>query len=306
MWARDPVTAEEIRVHSTNRKYLPGTQLADTLDSTTDLTRALEGAQFVLLACPSHALRDVVGSARPHLEAPILISAAKGIEIGTDLRMSEVIAEILGEDALDRVAVFSGPSFADELLRRWPTAVVAAAAGEQTAVEVQELFQNSYLRVYTQPDVIGVEFGGSLKNVIALAAGISDGIRLGSNARAALITRGLAEITRLACSFGAEETTLAGLAGLGDLVLTCTGDLSRNRSVGLAIGEGQALKDILAGMDQVVEGVRTAKAAHEIAVRHGVEMPLVEGVYSILYENVEPPEALARLMARQPKPERWS
>ncbi len=306
IWARDPATAEEIRVHSTNRKYLPGAQLADTLDSTTDLTRALEGAQFVLLACPSHALRDVVGSARPHLAAPILISAAKGIEIGTDLRMSEVIAEILGEGTLDRVAVFSGPSFADELLRRLPTAVVAAAAGEQTAVEVQELFQNSYLRVYTQPDVIGVEFGGSLKNVIALAAGISDGIRLGSNARAALITRGLAEITRLACSFGAEETTLAGLAGLGDLVLTCTGDLSRNRTVGLAIGEGQALEDILAGMDQVVEGVRTAKAAHEIAVRHGVEMPLVEGVYSILYEKVEPPEALARLMAREPKPERWS
>lgn len=306
IWARDPATADEIRGQSTNRKYLPGAQLAESLDCTTDLGQTLEGAEFVLLACPSHALRGVLGLAEPHLAKPIVISAAKGIEIGTDLRMSEVIAEVLGQEILDRFAVFSGPSFADEILRRLPTAVVAAAASKHTAVEVQDLFQNSYLRVYTQPDMIGVEFGGSLKNIIALAAGISDGIRLGSNARAALITRGLAEITRLACRFGAEETTLAGLAGLGDLVLTCTGDLSRNRTVGLAIGQGEALEEILAGMRHVVEGVRTAKAAHELAVRHGVEMPLVEGVYSILYESVEPHEALARLMAREPKPERWS
>ncbi len=306
IWARGSAIASEIRERSTNAKYLPGVTLAESLTATTDLQEVLDGAECVLLACPSHAVREVTEAASPHLDNPILISAAKGIEIGTDMRMSEVIAEVLGPAIENKIVVFSGPSFANELLRRLPTAVVAAASSAESAGEVQRLFQNPYLRVYTQSDVVGVEFGGSLKNIIALAAGISDGLQLGSNARAALITRGLAEITRLAGRFGAEETTLAGLAGLGDLVLTCTGDLSRNRTVGVAIGGGRSLDDVLAEMEQVVEGVRTTKAAHELAGRLGVEMPLVEGVYSILYEGVEPREALARLMAREPKPERWS
>ncbi len=306
VWARDPAMASEIRERSTNSRYLPGITLSESLNATSEVGEALDGAECVLLACPSHAIREVTDLAAPHLADPILISAAKGIEIGTDMRMSQVIAEVLGPGAEGRTVVFSGPSFANELLRRLPTAVVAAAHSEESAQRVQQLFQNPYLRVYTQPDVVGVEFGGSLKNIIALAAGISDGLELGGNARAALITRGLAEITRLAGRFGAEETTLAGLAGLGDLVLTCTGDLSRNRTVGVAIGGGRPVQDVLAGMEQVVEGVRTAKAAHELAERQGVEMPLVEGVYSILYEGVEPREALARLMAREPKPERWS
>lgn len=306
IWARDPATASEIRERSTNARYLPDATLAESLTATSELGQALDGAECVVLACPSHAVREVTDAAAAHLADPILISAAKGIEIGTDLRMSEVIAQVLGPAVEPRTVVLSGPSFANELLRRLPTAVVAAASREESAEEVQRLFQNPYLRVYTQSDVVGVEFGGSLKNIIALAAGISDGLRLGSNARAALVTRGLAEITRLAGRFGAEETTLAGLAGLGDLVLTCTGDLSRNRTVGVAIGDGRPLEDVLAGMEQVVEGVRTAKAAHELAGRLGVEMPLVEGVYSILYKGVEPREALARLMAREPRPERWS
>ena len=306
IWARDPTTASEIRERSTNAKYLPDVTLAESLTATSELGQALDGAECVVLACPSHAVREVTEAAAAHLVDPILISAAKGIEIGTDLRMSEVIAEVLGPTAEPKTVVLSGPSFANELLRRLPTAVVAAASSEESAKEVQRLFQNPYLRVYTQSDVVGVEFGGSLKNIIALAAGISDGLQLGSNARAALITRGLAEITRLAGRFGAEETTLAGLAGLGDLVLTCTGDLSRNRTAGVTIGGGRPVEDVLAGMEQVVEGVRTTRAAHELAERLGVEMPLVEGVYSILYKGVEPREALARLMAREPKPERWS
>lgn len=306
IWARDPAVADEIREMSTNRKYLPGATLAESLTATTELRQALDGAECVLLACPSHAVREVTEAASPHVDNPILISTAKGIEIGTDLRMSEVIAEVLGPTIEEKIVAFSGPSFANELLRRLPTAVVAAASAPESAAEVQRLFQTPYLRVYTQSDVVGVEFGGSLKNIIALAAGISDGLRLGCNARAALITRGLAEITRLAGRFGAEEITLAGLAGLGDLVLTCTGDLSRNRTVGVAIGRGRSLDEVLAEMEQVVEGVRTTRAAHELAGRLGVEMPLVEGVYSILYKGVEPREALARLMAREPKPERWS
>ncbi len=306
VWARSPEVAEEIGRARTNRRYLPGARLSEELEATADLPEALEGAEVVLSACPSHAVREVLAASRLHLDDPIVISASKGIEIGTDLRMSQVIEEVLGGGARSRLVVFSGPTFADELVRGLPTAVVAAAAAAPAAEAVQGLFQNSYLRVYTQSDVIGVEFGGSLKNVIALAAGMSDGLELGSNARAALITRGLAEITRLACRLGANESTLAGLAGLGDLVLTCTGELSRNRTAGVAIGSGRPPREVLDGMEQVVEGVRTAKAAHELGSAHGVEMPIAEAVYSILYEEVGPREALARLMAREPKPERWS
>ncbi len=306
IWARSPDVADEIEQTGTNRRYLPGARLSDQLEATADLPEALAGAEVVVSACPSHAVREVLDASRPHLDDPIVISASKGIEIGTDLRMSQVIEEVSGPGVRSRLVVFSGPTFADELVRGLPTAVVAAAAAAPAADEVQRLFQNRYLRVYTQSDVVGVEFGGSLKNVIALAAGMSDGLELGSNARAALITRGLAEITRLACRLGASESTLAGLAGLGDLVLTCTGELSRNRTAGVAIGSGRPPREVLDGMGQVVEGVRTARAAHELGSAHDVEMPIAEGVYSILYEEVEPREALARLMAREPKPERWS
>jgi len=191
-------------------------------------------------------------------------------------------------------------------VRELPSAMVAAATSERTALEVQRIFQNGFLRIYTHTDVVGTEIGGALKNVIALAAGISDGLELGSNARAALITRGLAEITRLAVQLGAEESTMAGLAGLGDLVLTCTGDLSRNRTVGVAIGRGGDPHKVLASMAQVVEGVRTARAARALGIDLGVEMPITQAVYSILDEGVVPRDALASLMAREPRPERWS
>jgi len=306
LWVRNPEAAAEIRERHSNTRYLAGVELCDALDATTDLESALEGAEFVLSACPSHAVREVMEAAAPFIGSAIIVSASKGIEIGSDLRMSEVIRETLGDAVSERTAVLSGPSFADELVRGLPSAMVAASAPQTAALEVQGIFQNHFLRIYTHEDVIGTEIGGSLKNVIALAAGISDGLALGSNARAALITRGLAEITRLATKLGAHEGTMAGLAGLGDLVLTCTGDLSRNRTVGLAIGRGHDPEEVLAGMEQVVEGVRTARAARDLSRRVGVEMPITEGVYSILYERMEPRDVLARLMSREPKPERWS
>ncbi len=305
LWARDPKLAAAIRGDGRNERYLPGAPLAEGLGATSDLAEAVTGSDFVVSVCPSHAVRGVLEAARPLLGNQVIISASKGMEIGSDLRMSEVIAETLGPGTVDRTVVLSGPSFAEELVRRLPTAVVAASSSERAAQAVQALFQNGYLRIYTQPDVAGVEFGGALKNVIALAAGISDGLALGANARAALITRGLAEIIRVATRFGARESTLAGLAGLGDLVLTCTGDLSRNRTVGLAIGAGRKPDQALGDMEQVVEGVRTARAAHELSQRVDVEMPITHAVYSILYEGVAPRDVLARLMAREPKPERW-
>jgi len=235
-----------------------------------------------------------------------LVSASKGIETETGLRMSQVLTEVLGDEIGGACAVLSGPSFAAELARRLPTAVTVASRSEEAARATQALFQNDHFRIYTQADIVGTELGGSLKNIVALAAGISDGLHLGSNARAALMTRGLAEIVRLVEKLGGEGHTLAGLAGVGDLILTCTGDLSRNRQVGLAIGSGQKLSEILAGMSSVAEGVRTTRATMELAETVGVEMPIVGAVYSILYDDVEPRAALATLMAREPKPERWS
>lgn len=305
VWVRRAESAVEIGQHHRNERYLPGAPLSETLAATTSLSDALEGAEFVLSACPSHAVREVLAGAGGLVGDAIVISASKGIEIGSDLRMSQVIVETLGERVASRLVVLSGPSFADELVRGLPSAMVAASNPESAALEVQAIFQNPFLRIYTGTDVIGTELGGSLKNVIALAAGVSDGLRLGSNARAALITRGLAEMTRVAVLLGAEEGTLAGLAGLGDLVLTCTGDLSRNRTVGLAIGRGRDPREVLDEMEQVVEGVRTTRAARELSQSLGVEMPITEAIYSILYEGMEPRDALANLMARRPKPERY-
>ena len=305
LWARDGAHAAAINETGTNERYLPGLELGGPLSATADLAEAIDGSRYLLSVCPSHAVRGVLERAGPYLDDQVLISASKGIEIGTHRRMSQVIVETLGQAAGARTVVLSGPSFAEELVRGLPTAVVAASRSEAHALTVQTLLRNGYFRVYTQPDVDGVELGGALKNVIALAAGISDGLELGSNARAALINRGLAEIVRLARHFGARETTLGGLAGLGDLVLTCTGRLSRNRAAGLAIGAGRRPSRVVGEMDQVVEGVRTARAAYELSRDLGVEMPITESVYSILHEGVAPREVLARLMAREPKPERW-
>lgn len=308
LWAYEPAVAEDVSENHRNDKYLPDVDLETSLGATADLAEALDGSTVVVSVSPSHVVRSVMDEAAIHMAGtrPVVVSASKGIEIHTDLRMSEVLREVLGEETAGGCVVLSGPSFAAELARRLPTAVTLASKDEGSARHIQGLFQNDHFRLYTQSDLVGTELGGALKNVIALAAGISDGLGLGTNARAALITRGLAEIGRLAERLGGEGATLAGLAGVGDLILTCTGDLSRNRTVGLAVGRGEDLKDVLAGMTAVAEGVRTTEAARDLAGRHGVEMPIVGAVYSILYESVDPRRALALLMSREPKPERWS
>ena len=307
LWAHDPAVAEEIRSSSTNEKYLPDVALDRTLDARTEMHGALEGATVVVSATPSHAVREVFEEARPAFpKSALVVSGSKGIEIETGLRMSQVITSALSGRFSGSVAVLSGPSFAAELVRGLPTAAAAAAERPEVARRCQVLFQSDYFRVYTQSDVIGTELGGALKNVIAIAAGISDGLELGSNARAALLTRGLAELVRLIVALGGEETTLSGLAGVGDLILTCTGGLSRNRRFGLAIGRGASLDEALEEVEQVVEGIPTTRAARRLARENGVEMPIVDAVYSLLFEDVEPREALAELMAREPKPERWS
>ena len=307
LWSHDPSVADQIRERSRNDKYLPEHALDPSLEAYAEMAPALEGADVVISASPSHVVREVMSEASRHVEpAALLVSASKGLEIDTHMRMSEVLEAVFDDERARDLVVLSGPSFAVEVVQELPTAVAAASRSEENARRVQELFQNEHLRVYTQSDVVGTELGGALKNVIALAAGMSDGLGLGNNARAALITRGLAEIERLVRKLGGDGLTLSGLAGVGDLILTCTGDLSRNRTAGLAIGRGGDVDQVLGGMEQVVEGVRTTRAVRDLARREGVEMPIVEAVFSILYEDVEPTEALSRLMSRQPKPERWS
>lgn len=307
LWSHDPAVAEQIRRDSRNDKYLPEHDLEPSLEARGEMAAALEGAEIVISASPSHVVRDVMTRASAHVPgSALIVSASKGLEIETRMRMSEVLVEVFGDERARNLVVLSGPSFAVEVVRELPTAVAAASRSAGNARRVQELFQNDHLRVYTQSDVVGTELGGAVKNVIAMAAGMSDGLGLGNNARAALITRGLAEIERLVREMGGDGLTLSGLAGVGDLLLTCTGDLSRNRTAGLAIGRGGGVEEVLGGMEQVVEGVRTTRAVRALARRHGVEMPIVEAVFSILYEDVEPTEALSRLMSRQPKPERWS
>ncbi|MEJ2483085.1 MAG: NAD(P)-dependent glycerol-3-phosphate dehydrogenase [Gemmatimonadota bacterium] len=308
LWSHETEVAEAIRRDSRNEAYLPGVELDSRLEASPEIGDVLADAEVVVSVSPSEFVRATMERARSALPARpvLLVSASKGLELDSDLRMSEVLLEVLGSEIAEGCVVLSGPSFAVELARQRPTAVTLASRSEENAVAVQDLFQNEHFRLYTQSDVIGTELGGALKNVIALAAGISDGLGLGHNARAALLTRSLAEIGRLTHRLGGEPETLAGLAGVGDLILTCTGDLSRNRTVGLEIGRGRKLDDVLSGMRSVAEGVRTTRAAVDLAKRHGVEMPISEAVYSILYEDVEPEVALARLMAREPKPERWS
>jgi glycerol-3-phosphate dehydrogenase (NAD(P)+) len=308
LWSHETEVAEAIRRDNRNEAYLPGVELDSRLEASPEIGDVLADAEVVVSVSPSEFVRATMEGARSALPARpvLLVSASKGLELDSDLRMSEVLLEVLGSEIAEGCVVLSGPSFAVELARQRPTAVTLASRSEENAVAVQDLFQNEHFRLYTQSDVIGTELGGALKNVIALAAGISDGLGLGHNARAALLTRSLAEIGRLTHRLGGEPETLAGLAGVGDLILTCTGDLSRNRTVGLEIGRGRKLDDVLSGMRSVAEGVRTTRAAVDLAKRHGVEMPISEAVYSILYEDVEPEVALARLMAREPKPERWS
>jgi glycerol-3-phosphate dehydrogenase (NAD(P)+) len=306
LWSFEPDVVKQIQDGHENRTYLRGVPLPPSLRASGDLAQSVQDADFVVSVTPSQFVRSVMGGAAKSLAADaVVVSASKGIETSSLKRMDEVLEETLGADIRDRFAVLSGPSFAAEVARGEPTAVVAASRSTEVAERVQALFQTSFFRVYTNTDVVGVELGGALKNVIALAAGVTAGLGFGHNTLAALITRALAEMTRLGSALGAQPTTFAGLAGMGDLVLTCTGELSRNRTVGFRLGKGETLEAILGEMHAVAEGVKTAQAVHELAAREGVEMPICEEVYQMLVEGKRPGDAVRSLMSRDPKAEEW-
>jgi glycerol-3-phosphate dehydrogenase (NAD(P)+) len=270
-----------------------------TLVPAASIEESLDKAEIVLVVVPSHAARETYRAMRPHLSHKmVLVSAAKGIEGDSLMRMSEVAFEELKEDFDPRFVVLSGPSFAAEVIKGMPTAIVAASHTEEWSRLVQRALSSSSLRIYTNTDVVGVELGGSLKNVIAIATGAVTGLGFGHNSVSAIITRGLAEITRLAVELGGRVETMAGLAGMGDLVLTCTGDLSRNRHVGVELGKGRSLDEILAGMNEVAEGVRTTRAARALGIRHGVELPITEAIHTLLYEGRDPHAVAEALMGR--------
>ncbi|WP_437632142.1 NAD(P)H-dependent glycerol-3-phosphate dehydrogenase [Sorangium sp. So ce854] len=299
LWAHHGELAGRIEGERHNHRYLPGVALPASLRATSDLEDALRGAELVLLVVPSHALRDVVREAGPHVPRDALVcSATKGIENDSLMLMSEVLVDELGRDVEPRLTYLSGPSFAREVAAGQPTTVVVAGKGERETHAVQRMLATDRFRVYSSDDVVGVEVGGALKNVVAIAAGICDGLGLGHNARAGLITRGLAEMARMAAAKGANLLTLAGLSGMGDLVLTCTGELSRNRTVGIEMGRGRKLDEILAGLGHVAEGVKTAKSAYELANKLGVSAPISVEVYRMLYEGKPPQQAVVDLMTR--------
>jgi glycerol-3-phosphate dehydrogenase (NAD(P)+) len=265
---------------------------------------AVRGKEFLLFVVPSQLIRGVLKAALPEISPTAHIaSASKGIEVGSLLAVSQIFEELLPGSLFRKFTVLSGPSFAREVAQEMPTAVVAASGDEEASRFVQDVFNCGYFRVYTNSDVIGAELGGALKNVIAIAAGISDGLGFGCNTRAALITRGLAEITRLGLSLGAKAETFSGLAGMGDLVLTCTGELSRNRSVGMKLGRGRRLSEVLGEMHMVAEGVKTAESAWELAKRNGIDMPITEQVYKVLHEDKPARSAVVELMTRNLKAE---
>jgi glycerol-3-phosphate dehydrogenase (NAD(P)+) len=303
-WDKEHSVLEDIKRNHRNERYLPGAVLPANLHATRDIQKALEGAELVVLAVPSHAVRQVTIEAKRHVHAGMpLVCVAKGIELETLMTMSEVMEDVLPVPLHPYVAILSGPSFAKEVARGLPTAVTVAARWERIAKQVQDAFHTKTFRPYTSGDVVGCEIGGCVKNVVAIAAGTSDGLGFGANALAALITRGLAEITRLAVRKGANPLTLSGLSGLGDLVLTCSSDLSRNRTVGRGLAAGKTADEIQQEIGQVAEGVRNAKSARELAKRLGVEMPITETVYRVLYEGVSPRDAVTALMMRETKPE---
>lgn len=304
LWAYETDLVERMQQSRENDLYLPGFTLSKNLSFTSCLAEAVTGKKLVLLVPPSQVLRQVVEQFVPHLdEQAVIVSASKGIENDSLMLMSQVLEDILPQRYHQRVGFLSGPSFAKEVASHMPTAVVAAARDKQLAGTVQDVFNTEKFRVYTHNDIIGVELGGAMKNVIALAAGVADGLGFGHNTRAALITRGLAEMTRLGLRLGGSAETFAGLAGMGDLVLTCTGDLSRNRSVGIELGKGRTLKEILDGMQMVAEGVKTTLSAYQLANKLGVDVPIIEQMYLILYQDKDPGQAVNDLMLRDLKAE---
>ncbi|MGC2196480.1 MAG: NAD(P)H-dependent glycerol-3-phosphate dehydrogenase [Terriglobales bacterium] len=307
LWAHEKEVRESVEARHVNELFLPGQEIPETVYATNELGEALRGAEIVISVMPSNHCRRLFENMRPFLRPEMFfVSATKGLEDGSLARMTEVISQVLSPDkgfAL-RIGAMSGPSFAKEVARGDPTAITIASADGELTQRVQQALSDPRFRLYTNQDVVGVELGGSLKNVIAIAAGVCDGLGLGHNSVAALITRGLAEMTRLVVACGGQRETMSGLAGLGDLVLTCTGGLSRNRSVGVELGRGRQLPDIIAGMHgMVAEGVLTTNAAVGLAKSYGVEMPITAKMHAILHESKSPREAMHELMTRSAKSE---
>lgn len=307
LWGHNPDYINELRNVRENRKYLPGFLFNKKLKPTNDIREVLKDTDIVCMVVPSHGFRgvfrDIVAYIEPHCH---IISAVKGIEKVTLMTMSQIMSEVIEREAKDQnhsLSVLSGPSFAREVADGLPTAVTIGNMSIDTARELQKIFSTEKLRVYTSTDIVGIEICAAMKNIVAIAAGISDGLGFGLNARAAIITRGLAEITRLGLKMGAEKDTFSGLSGIGDLILTCTGDLSRNRSVGIKLGKGLLLEDILKDMRMVAEGVKTTESGYHLAKKHHVEMPILTQVYEILYEKKDCATAVRDLLNRELKDE---
>jgi len=304
LWVFEKEVKDQIELYRENKVFLPGVSLSDQIYPSNDIEAVVKEKDLVLLVVPSHVMRETANKIREHIyKETIIVSASKGIENKTHLTMSGVLREVLQDNSGDYFAVLSGPSFAGEVVRKVPTVIAVASKNQKVAAFVQHVFATPYFRAYTNNDMVGVELGGSVKNVIAIASGIIDGLGLGLNTRAALITRGLTEMRRLGLKLGANPRTFAGIAGVGDLVLTCTGDVSRNHTVGKKIGEGMKLNEILSEMRMVAEGVKTAKSVYNLSRKLGVEMPISHEVYHILYDDIAPKEAVHRLMTRDLKHE---
>ncbi len=306
LWEFQPNVAETLKCKRENSDFLPGVKIPDAIAITSDLTLAVENQDLILLVIPSHVVRSVAQQMAPHnLGDAIVVSCAKGIENKTLLCMSNVLDAVIPSLSKERITALSGPSHAEEVGRLIPTVVTVGSASLNAARITQEILRSPVFRVYASDDIIGVELGGALKNVIAVAAGISDGVGFGDNTKAALMTRGLVEITRLGTALGANSLTFAGLSGMGDLMVTCMSRHSRNRYLGEQIGQGRSLEDVLAGMVQVAEGVRTTQSVADLSARHGVEMPISAEVNQVLFEGKPPKEAVRDLMTRDSKVEDW-
>ncbi len=301
LWARNPEFTADMQLTRENRRLLPGVRIPEAVEITSDLERAVADADVLVMSVPSAFLREALQTVRSVITGtPTIVSVIKGIENSTFLRPSQIIQEVLGTD---RVVALGGPSHAEEFATRHPASVVAAATDLRLATQVQDLFNTERFRVYTNKDIVGVELGGALKNVLAIAVGICDGLRFGDNAKSALMTRGLVEMTRFGLALGAEANTLFGLAGLGDLITTCSSRHSRNRHVGERLGQGESLDQILSGMTAVAEGVRTTRSVRDLSLRHQIDMPITAEVFAVLFEGKNLVAAIESLMGRPPRKE---
>lgn len=304
LWGRIEDGVDSLQQERENRRFLPGIRLSDTIVATSDLAQALKGADMVVMAVPSQSLREVLEKARPYLgKDSCLVNTAKGLEISSGMRMSQVVEDVLGSQSRERYAVLSGPSHAEEVARNIPTAITVASYRKENAFLVQDLYMTPFFRVYTNPDVAGVELGGALKNIIALGTGIATGLGYGDNTQAALLTRGLHEIIRMGEAMGGEARTFSGLSGIGDLVVTCSSRHSRNRQAGILIGQGYSLEETLKQIAMVVEGAHTIRVVHRLACQLRIDMPICTACYNVLYANRKARDEVDDLMRRQKKHE---